>query len=161
MTFRRDHGLYDTKKLWILSKNNKIVQYPTSKLEHFLDLWLWFTGTPNQVLSGEKEDDERHFERIEQADLSYPILLSKIYQPNASIEIPGKVDLVDGLHRLAKAIKIEKRETIPVVFVTREQLDLARISDPRKIKKDVSERTMLLKEVIDLIINSGNKIIIE
>jgi hypothetical protein len=127
MTFERDHGLYDTSILWALSEENERTYMPVSQLKHFLDVWLWQTGTPNQVIQGVREDDENHLKRMENADMSYPIILSNVYPPNIEIEIPGEIDLLDGLHRLAKAVYLLKLDKILVVFVTTEQLDLARI----------------------------------
>lgn len=132
MKFTRDHGVYDTEKLWEITKNNKLGYVSTNKLKYFLNVWLWHEGTPNEVLSGKKPDIENHFERVKNADTSKPLLLGPIYPPNDNIHIPGDIDLYDGLHRLAKALTITHEEYLPYSWVTKDQLDQAKF-DPSSL----------------------------
>lgn len=49
MRFIRDHGEYDPELLWKITANNPRLYAHVSDLKHFMDAWLWFEGTPNEV----------------------------------------------------------------------------------------------------------------
>lgn len=70
---------------------------------------MWDDGageqiSPNDVLKNKKY--KNHYDRIMNADLDYPILVSKNNDRN-----------FDGLHRYAKAIYLKKKTYIDVMYV--------------------------------------------
>lgn len=115
----RDHGTYDVKKLWNKTKDIKTHKIYLNKIIHNLDkdLWTIFINkkakyiTPNEVIKNPYLSPY-DFCKIMDADLSYPII---IYDDN------GDLDVLDGLHRLAKSI-ILKRKTINVKYVSNDIL---------------------------------------
>ena len=83
---------WEVPHLWDLSADLDVRDVPLQSLEHFLDQNRWFNlGDENDHDIPTPRAIAVHSERIHSADLSYPIILS------ASGEI------MDGLHRLAKA----------------------------------------------------------
>ena len=120
----RDHGMYDVNKLWKKTKNIKINRIYLDKIKHNLDKELWtifIKGkkkyiTPNQVIKN-PWISPLDFCKIENADLSYPII---IYDDN------GDLDVLDGLHRLAKSV-ILKRKTINVKYISNDILNTCKI----------------------------------
>ena len=115
----RDHGTYDVNKLWNKTKNIKTNKIDLDKIIHNLDIDLWTTFvngkekyiTPKQVIKNPYVSPQ-DFCKIINADLSYPII---IYEDN------GYLDVLDGLHRLAKSV-ILKRKTIKVKYVSNDIL---------------------------------------
>ena len=115
----RDHGTYDVNKLWNKTKNIKTNRIYLDKIIHNLDIDLWTTFvngkekyiTPKQVIKNPYVSPQ-DFCKIINADLSYPII---IYEDN------GYLDVLDGLHRLAKSV-ILKRKTIKVKYVSNDIL---------------------------------------
>lgn len=81
----------------------KPTSFNVQKLKDELDVNYWRddqgTFSPNDVLN-DKHRYKDHYDRVLQADLSYPII---IHQPSQIV--------VDGVHRLTKAY-IEKRKKI-------------------------------------------------
>lgn len=101
----RDNRTYfwEVPNLWELSADFPVKAIPVRSLEHFLDENRWFNlGTENDNDVPTPRAVAVHSERIHSADLTYPIILS------ASGEI------MDGLHRLAKAWMLGN-ETIDAV----------------------------------------------
>jgi len=84
---------YDVKKMWKLATNIKPVKI--SELEFLLDEKIWDDDIPRNVL---KKKSGPHWERIEKANLNYPILL----HPTGWI--------IDGFHRFCKAVSLGKTE---------------------------------------------------
>jgi hypothetical protein len=77
---------WDVARLWRLAQALPVFELPLKALEHYLDRDCWFGGkTVTTKMVAE------HYKKIEQADLSYPIILN---------EAGG---LMDGTHRLVKA----------------------------------------------------------
>jgi hypothetical protein len=112
----RNHGTYDVNKLWNKSWDIKTRRIYLDKIIHNLDkdLWTVFNKnhkakyiTPNQVIKNPYVSPY-DFCKIMNADLSYPII---IYNDN------GDLDVLDGLHRLAKSVILE-RKTICVKYVS-------------------------------------------
>jgi len=124
----RDHGTYDVKKLWKKSNNLKTNRLYLDKLKHNLDKDYWTILinkkevyiTPNQVLSNPLISPI-DYQKIEDADLSYPII---VYNDN------GDLDILDGLHRLAKSVMLG-RKTIKVKMVSNDILSKCKIEITR------------------------------
>jgi hypothetical protein len=115
----RDHGTYDVNKLWNKTEDLKTHRIYLHKIIHNLDkdLWTIFINgkakyiTPNQVIKNPYLSTH-DFCKIMNSDLSYPII---IYNSD------GDLDVLDGLHRLAKSV-ILKRKTIKVKCVSNDIL---------------------------------------
>lgn len=115
----RDHGTYDVTKLWSQTKNAKIYKIRLREIRHNLDKKLWTIIknskekyiTPNQVIKNPYVSPN-DFCKIINANLSYPII---IHDNN------GDLDVLDGLHRLAKTV-ILKQKTINVKYATNNNL---------------------------------------
>ena len=96
-----DGTTYDVRKLWEISKDNPV--------EH-VDFSRYVGPKTHQLLRNELGDV--HERRVQEADLSYPLLVS--HDNNR----------VDGSHRLAKAIR-EGRTKLPIQRLTAEQMSQA------------------------------------
>jgi len=92
-------------------------KFPLKKIEHNLKWWNKIYDIKNS----------KHKERMMNADTSFPLLVV--------IEKNGNYSVADGLNRLYKAIKIEKRKTLPVYVVNKN--DIEPISQN---KKNVSKK---------------------
>ncbi|WP_129668054.1 hypothetical protein [Phytoactinopolyspora endophytica] len=78
-------AVFLTARLWELAKDLPIERVPIDAIREF-DQDCWFDGEPATCRMV-----ARHVERIQQADLNYPVILSA----------DGR--LMDGGHRIAKA----------------------------------------------------------
>lgn len=120
----RDHGKYSVNKLWDKTKHVATRRINLDKVRQNLDkdFWTVFVNkkptyiTPNQVIKNPYVSPH-DFCKIMNADLSYPII---VYDDH------GDLDILDGLHRLAKSV-ILKRKTINVKFVTEDILSKCKI----------------------------------
>ena len=120
----RNHGTYNVQKLWKLTNNIKSKRIYITKVVHNLnkDNWTIYEKnkpiylTPIQVLKNKKKS-EYHYEKIQTADTSFPIL---VYKDN------DDWDVLDGLHRLAKLV-LKKRKTVVVKIITPEILKKAKV----------------------------------
>jgi hypothetical protein len=99
----RTTGMYDVEKLWSLTHNNPIIYIPLIYMEQNLDDLFWADSdgreiSPRMVLENPNIslDDSN---RIRDANLEYPIL---VYQFDTRV-----YDVIDGLHRLAKAFQLK------------------------------------------------------
>lgn len=98
----REYGSFDINKLIDLTKNQKVEYFPIGELNHNLKKKLWsdkdkenteHSFSPNEVMN-KPSISKLHYKNIKDANLEYPILIYK----------DGKEwDILDGLHRLAKA----------------------------------------------------------
>ena len=99
-TFSYEHNgsivTWDVRDIWKAVKDIKAVNIPLSNLNHF----------GKEVY---KEYDKEDIERIDQADLAYPLIVSGQTYFNPKI-------IVDGYHRLFKARKL-KLKTIQVKLI--------------------------------------------
>ena len=114
-----DTGEYSVSRLWELTEGLPIVEVETRTLRHNLHETVWDTNdnkrtTVNEVLR-RLIYYPTHRERIHQADLAYPILLSV------------KGEILDGMHRLCRCI-LERRRIIKCRVVPYGILEQARIS---------------------------------
>lgn len=95
-----DTAHWEVERLWELSEDLPVEQVPVVALEHLLDEVCWFnTGPEAHADRPTVKAVAEHSERIYSADLDFPIILS------------SKGEVMDGLHRLAKAWMFGK-ETI-------------------------------------------------
>jgi hypothetical protein len=77
---------WDVARLWQLAQALPVFDISLKELEHYLDRDCWFGGkTVTTRMVAE------HYKKIEQADLSYPVILNE------------EGGLMDGTHRLVKA----------------------------------------------------------
>lgn len=100
-TYSDARGTWSVPKLWQAVQGRPIEVRERQSLEHFLDDLCWGDApfSPRDVVT--------HTDRILKADLSYPIILSQC----------GVV--MDGMHRLAKAVLLDH----PFVMVQQFDLD--------------------------------------
>ena len=105
---------YNINKLIIETKNNEIKEFNPSYWNQYLDDLTWWDSvgksiTPNMVLENRLLYKD-HFQRIKNADLSYPIILT-----------PDRQHIIDGVHRLAKCYLINC-DTLKCIIATKEQM---------------------------------------
>ena len=125
----REHGTYDVIKLQRLVKDRVIFTIPLADLDYILDVDLWQdsleqTITPRMVLDDMAEELEtypEHEKSINESTFEYPILVTKDAKT-------GKYDVLDGLHRLAKA-KLLGMTSIDARLVTTVDLLESKIGD--------------------------------
>lgn len=123
---------YKVKKLWSAVRKNKVIQIPIKEIINHLEKNVWsyqiegrMDFKPIDVIENPMIN-KYHYNRILMADLSYPIIVIK----NEGI------DILDGLHRLAKAY-LEKKDSLPATFITESQLQYAEITGGDE--KDINE----------------------
>jgi hypothetical protein len=108
------NDLYSVEKVYDFVKKNKTKylknNFPLDSIKHNLKWW----GKHYDI------NNKDHKERMMNADTSYPLLVIK--------EKNGNLSVADGLNRLYKAIKIEKKENLPVYFIS----DKSDIKDLKK-----------------------------
>ncbi len=97
-------NLYSVEKVYDFVKKNKKKylknNFPLDKIKHNLEWWNKNYDIENKA----------HKKRMMNADTSYPILVIK--------EKDGNLSVADGLNRLYKAINIEKKDTLPVYYIS-------------------------------------------
>lgn len=98
---------YNLNKLFKIASKKKIYKIPVEKLK-------WILST-----SAEVDND-----RVDQADLSAPILFTTIFDKESNQEL---YLVIDGFHRLTKAVN-NNIEYIPGKFITSEELETALIN---------------------------------
>ena len=100
---------YKVSEVYDFVKKNKSKylkkNFDIDKIKHNLEWW-------NKLYDIKNKD---HKERMMNADTSFPLLVL--------IEKDGNLSVADGLNRLYKAIKIEKRKTLPVFLVDKKDLE--------------------------------------
>ena len=96
--------LWTRERLWALEL--PVVVVAVAELEPLLDLPWWADGdrrfcvSPATVLAGPGRHPD-HDRRIAEADLSYPLHLTRL---------DGRVTILDGVHRLARAVREGRAE---------------------------------------------------
>lgn len=132
--FRRSGVQYSATKLQRITKDNVPLLIPIGELTHMFDVWIWMEGTPNQVMRGDVEDEESHHVRVREADVSYPILVSRLVldvEDDIYDEIRlkgGAYDVLDGIHRLFKQ-RQQGATDVKVVIASKEQILASKIND--------------------------------
>ena len=115
-----DSGIcVDVAKLFEAAEENQVVNVEVKEFVEngYLREYCWeddvmWIISPQEVLDN-PERYKKHWDRIQKADVGYPIFL---YRDDK------KLHLVDGRHRLAHAVH-HKHETILCTFLTKEQVD--------------------------------------
>jgi hypothetical protein len=136
------HGLYSIDQLWKLSKNNKIREIPIEELKQFLNVKSWnyqLSARPGEIQYSPMEIIQNpnlsstHFNRITNADLSFPVLLYRWIKPDGT---DGTV-VVDGLHRIAKLF-VDEKPIVHVRYVTRRQLAKSKVDETQLNRKSLA-----------------------
>lgn len=97
-------------RLWALRL--PVRRLPVSEFGWLLDLPLWqrdgvrFQVTPRQVID-DPDDHPAHIDRVRAADLRYPVHV---------VRHGGRRVILDGFHRLAKAVLEHRREIDAMVL---------------------------------------------
>jgi len=141
---------YDTDKLMDLVKsdsNIKEVPIPILDLAYILNMQTWVHHdhptplTPNQVIQYPTIDG-KHYKRIIDADLKYPLF---VRHPRLA---RGKIVVINGVHRLARAYHFLPGMThIMVQFIPDATLDACRIN--------AIQTSVMSTEYIDKKMNDG------
>jgi len=87
-TYSNDQNTWNVHKLWEAAKDLPIKWEPLDKFAGVLDECVWVE--PNQPVT--VREIMEHCIRIQKADLDFPIILS------------ASGELMDGVHRIAKAV---------------------------------------------------------
>jgi hypothetical protein len=101
---------YDTEMVQSLMENAPIEPISTTKVVKLLDEPQWDTDLSAIDVLRNPKQYPNHTRRIEQADLSYPILV-------VTVDERDGIDFViaDGMHRLAKSVK----NGLPMIYIQR------------------------------------------
>lgn len=138
---------YSTKKLWKITKNNKVRLVPVSTLISQLDQKSWSNTrsskksallkeySPKEVMENTNRSPD-HYNRVLNVDLSYPIIVYRNIHEGWQV-------VLDGLHRLAKSFYINKDDMITVKYVTYNQLSKSELKE--QPVKDVGRKLMVKK----------------
>lgn len=122
MTFRDSTGDYRIEELWKLSEQLPTHDIHIAYLIRNLDETDWPTDSDSLIYLSVRDifkelyKYNEHEERIQHADLTYPLLISPTY------------DVYDGMHRLCKYI-LEKKRVVKCKVVPPDILQLAKITD--------------------------------
>lgn len=101
----RQVSVWNTERLWELSKNLPIRKVPLENLLSVLDSVRWYGEVKNNGCSYlTVKEVARHAKRIIEASLEYPIILA------------ADGSLLDGTHRIAKAYLLGLTEISAVQF---------------------------------------------
>ncbi len=129
---------YSVEAMIAMTRDVEPRQFPINLIEHALYAKLWAvdatnvsnTMSPHELMVLKNVTHAQHTKRVEEANLSYPLLVVDVRSRPAHLDnqrdywhfIPQRYrtddtgdpiyDLVDGLHRLAKAKFILRRETV-------------------------------------------------
>lgn len=137
---------YSVKKLWKVSKNNKVFKLKLSKLSPLLENKQWsykIEGEPDyspmEVINNPNVSLFHH-NKITNAKM-FPILVVKTFDEDFPF------DIYDGMHRLAKAY-IANDEDITVKYLTKKQLSKALIEnyvggERENTKWDIDNKSMV------------------
>lgn len=155
--FARVWGVFDVYMLFELSKDIKPIQIPIESALPMLDCKIWdgviedigyLSFTPNDLLDWKSVHSKDHWTRVMESDLSYPLMAldqftvdTKLLNPNPFSEIMspilGRYDIIDGMHRLAKA-KILKSKTVDVKVIPWDTIMKAKITDMSSWNRGIS-----------------------
>ncbi len=131
--FMRNHGTYSVNALINLVKTLDDMEISTSTLMKAVTNKLWeeenIAFSPSQLFTHgtEKIISNFHLERIKTADMSWPIFIFDTMSVSGlgqiplafdfDIEIFGRFDVLDGLHRLSNAVYLTKQKYVKVKLV--------------------------------------------
>jgi len=100
---------FSVEKIYDFVKKNKEKyfhpRFPISKIKHNIEWWNKNYDIKNK----------EHKERMMNSDTSYPLLVV--------VEKGNNLSVADGLNRLYKAIKVEKKKTLPIYLVTKKEIE--------------------------------------
>ena len=103
----RTEGLFCVDCLWEITDDVPVTIKPKAELERFMRHPFWLDGSPSAILVQKSMPDVGlHAARVEKASLDFPILLV-IYADRS-------LDILDGVHRLCKAILHSDSPTVAV-----------------------------------------------
>jgi hypothetical protein len=113
---------YSVEDVYDFIKKNKKEYYhskfPISKIKHNIEWWNKSYDIKNK----------EHKERMMNADTSYPLLVV--------VEKGGNLSVADGLNRLYKAIKVEKKNTLPVYLITKSEIEHLKEKSDKKVESE-------------------------
>jgi hypothetical protein len=118
------NGSYSVYQLWSLTRDLPVVEIKTSKLRFNLEETEWEVSDDTdqvehllvkEIIKNLQKHPE-HAERIQEANLDYPILVT------------AEMFVVDGMHRLCRAL-LEKRRLVKSRVVPRSLLEQTRVSE--------------------------------
>ena len=126
-----DSHPYKIEQLWESAKDKPIIKLPISAFKNSLSSKLWDDNEGNDISPYEVLDNPEkvphHIKAIKKADLKYPLIVSE-----------SNLDVLDGLHRLCKSIKLKKKN----IFVQKVNLnDLKKIIGIKSLSKKRTKRT--------------------
>ena len=133
------HGnTYDVPKLWALTKDQAVEEVPTSTLLKLLRTrkWKQKDGPPQLAL---KSTSAFHDRKVQEADLSYPIILTQGGNRGSKGSDVGSI--VDGAHRLVKAHR-QGVKTVKVVRISPELLAQAKAMEKKAVYYSGSPRKL-------------------
>ena len=116
-TFAREGKLYSVDMLiaYVNIFKPGVIQIPLISLSRSIEKPCWKEPSTGAILTIQEvlDDPEKypdHSRRINNADLSYPVIVSRNY------------GMLDGKHRLAKAVR-DKQDTISAYLVSNEVIE--------------------------------------
>jgi len=111
---------YDIKLLWELTDKLPIVRIPSKSFMEIMEQKVW-DCTPREAIE-HKEQYSKEYARIINSDIKWPILILEVDD-----EMP--IIVMDGIHRIAKLIFIEKVDTISVRQVSGSIFNMTKIKN--------------------------------
>ncbi len=125
----RNYGIIDVYRLFnvIRERSLKPVPMRVSELKSQLSTVNWVREDPGTSgifkpidLIEERVNDKSHWERVQKADLSYPVIVFSETRSEMNISQRTNLaklklkerDLIDGLHRLAQAVLLHMDEIL-------------------------------------------------
>lgn len=129
-----ENGFYLVRDMVALCENKPVVQVLLTTLLHNMAAECWSRGlTPWKVVmfgeygrcfgggdsdNNDRGEYEKHWQRITDADLSYPLIVSA----------DGWYNVLDGMHRLCKA-RQQGHQVVPCVLLSKQELRTIRQSE--------------------------------
>jgi hypothetical protein len=112
--YRNERGKYLVRDMVKVCQDKEVRSVPLTKVIHNLSYQCWSDKDnlgimPWMVLTDRGVNFARHERRIQEAELSYAIIITEDY------------DIMDGMHRLCKAYR-ENRRFINCVIITEKEL---------------------------------------
>ncbi len=156
--FRHYGGIYElywTEVLWGLANNGEPVSFPIEHLEGELTANRWNCNEPKQAVLrpydlfvARNVTCDHHIDDTVMCDLQYPIVILDMYtmpQPQRRYA-KRQYNVLDGVHRLSRAVYLDELEFISAVVFTWEQIQVARI--PKHVAQVKLNRDPLTKKLV-------------